>query len=145
MTPRAATRSCLLVLALAGCHLVDQRDFDARAGRPPALPRVVPAAAPVPAFVTIRYTTPDPPYRDALSAAVKRALARKPDVLFTVVTVIPARSAPEAEAEEAASASASGRDVAQAIVDAGAAAGQVEQAVRVQPGLGVREVRVDVH
>ncbi len=145
MKCHVAARSYLLALTLAGCHLIDQRDFDAKAGRPPALPRLAPAAAPAPALVTIRYTTPNPDYRDPVSAAVKRALARKPDVLFTVVTVVPAQSTPDAEAEQAAAASASGRDVAQAIVDAGAAPGQVEQAVRIQPGISTREVRINVH
>ena len=140
----AAAWPCL-VSAIAGCHLVDQRDFNANAGRPPVLPHVSAAIAPAPSLVTIRYATPDPQYREALAAAVRRALARKPDVLFTVTTSIPALSAPDQQAEQAASASSSGREVAQAIIDAGAVAGQVEQAVRVQPGLSVREVQVNVH
>ena len=128
-----------------GCHLVDQRDFDANAGRPPAVPHAAAAVAPAPSLVTIRYTTPDPHYQEVLAAAVKRALARKPDVLFTVTTFVPAQPTPDLQAQQAASASASGRDVARVIVDAGASAGQVEQAVRVQPGSSVRQVRVDVH
>ncbi len=146
MKPRAAARLCLSVPALvAGCHLVDQRDFDANAGRPPVVPHAAPAVAPSPSLVTIRYSTPNPEYREALVAAVRRALARKPDVLFTVTTSIPASVGPDSQAEQAASASSSGREVAQAIVDAGAAPGQIEQVVRVQPGIGEREVRVAVH
>ena len=146
MKPRAAARLCLSVPALvAGCHLVDQRDFDAKAGRPPVVPHAAPVIAPAPALVTIRYSTPNPEYHDALVAAVRRALARQPDVLFTVTTSIPASASPDTQAEQAASASSSGREVAQAIVDAGAAPGQIEQAVRVLPGLGQREVQVAVH
>ena len=146
MKPRAAARLCLSVPALvAGSHLVAPRDFDAKAGRPPIVPHAAPVVASSPALVTIRYSTPNPDYHEALVAAVRRALARKPDVLFTVTTSIPASAGPDSQAEQAASASSSGREVAQAIVDAGAAPGQIEQAVRVQPGIGEREVQVAVH
>jgi hypothetical protein len=130
---------CLCVaVAVAGCHLVDQRDFDADAGRPPK-PRVLPPGPPPPpALVTIRYTTPEPQYRDRLAALVARALARKRDVLFTVTSSVPEAASPE----EAAS---SGHEVAQAIVDDGAEAGQVEQAVRLDPAITVKEVTVNVH
>ncbi len=46
-------------------------------------------------------------------------------------------------AEEAAA--VSGRDVAAAIVADGADPGQVEQAVRQDPAVSVREVHVEVH
>ncbi len=135
----------LLPCLAAGCHLVDQRTFDAHADRPPAPRIAAPATAAAPALVTIRYTTPEPPYHEALAGAVHRALARKPDVLFTVTTLVPgAAASPDVQAATAADASASGRAVAQAIVDDGAEPGQVEQAVRVQPGVAVREVRVTV-
>ena len=143
--PRVVFVVLLLPLLETRCHLLDQRDFDANAGRPPAPPRVVAAAgAAAPALVTIRYTTPDPQYREALTGAVKRALARKPDVLFTVTTLVPGIANPDEQAASAADASSSGRMVAQAIVDDGAEPGQVEQDVRVQPGLAAREVRVTV-
>jgi hypothetical protein len=125
-----------LVFALAACHLVDQRDFDAKAGRPP-VPRPAKVVPPPPALVTISYATPNPQYREALTAVVRQALARKPDVLFTVTTVVP--TAPDAEAV------ATGRQVAQAIVDGGAEPGQVEQLVRTEPGLAAMLVRVTVH
>ncbi len=141
----AAPIVLLLPLLAASCHLVDQRDFDAAAGRPPVLPAPAAPPAPAPALVTIRYTTPDPQYREALAGAVHRALARKPDVQFTVITLVPDRSGPAGQAEQAAAAATSGRDVARAIVDDGAAAGQVEQAVRLQTGLAQREVQVTVH
>jgi hypothetical protein len=138
--------SCLtLALSLPACHLVDQRDFDANAGRKP-VPKL--AAAPpahvVPALVTILYTTPDPVYRDALTDAVRRALARKPDVLFSVNAMIPPAGGPDAVAEAEAEAAASGREVAQTIVDAGAQPGQVEQVVGVDASASLREVIVRV-
>ena len=138
--PKRATLllAAAATLAMAGCHLVDQRDFSSTAGQRPAPPQIAaPPKAATPTLVTIRYTTPDPPYREALTGAVQRALARRSDVLFTVTTLVPGAPSPDTVA--------SGRDVAQTIVDAGAALGQVEQAVREQPGLTVKEIRVTVH
>jgi hypothetical protein len=137
----------LPLFCLAACHLVDQRDFDAHAGdrpKPPPGP-VVHAPPPVPALVTIRYDVPNPPYREALASAVQRALARKHDVIFTVTTLVPpfGNVAGQVAAEEAAA--VSGRDVAAAIVADGADPGQVEQAVRQDPAVSVREVHVEVH
>jgi hypothetical protein len=133
--------------ALAACHLVDQRDFDKHAGDRPSLPAGPPArvAPPVPALVTIRYDVPDPPYREALATAVSHALARKHDVIFTVTTLVPPSGGPAEQAAAEGAASVSGRDVAAAIVADGADPGQVEQTVRQEASLKVREVRVDVH
>ena len=138
MSVRQIVACLCLAASVAGCHLVDQRDFDANAGRPPAPRAPLPGRPPPPSLVTIRYTTPEPQYRDALAAAVARALARKRDVLFTVTSLVPADSSPE-------EAAASGREVSQAIVDDGAEPGQVEQAVRLDPAATVKEVRVTVH
>ena len=133
----AASILCLAAL-LSGCHLVDQRDFAANAGYPPAPPAARPGPAAPPALVRIRYTTPEPQYREALASVVARALARKRDVLFTVMSLVPADSSP-------ADAAASGREVAQAIVDDGAEPGQVEQAVKLDGSASVKEVLVNVH
>ncbi len=138
MSARQIAACLCLAVCVSGCHLVDQRDFDASAGQPPKPRAAPPGPPPPPSLVTIRYTTPEPQYRDALSALVTRALARKRDVLFTVTSVVPEAASPE-------EAAASGREVAQAIVDDGAEAGQVEQAVRLDPGVTVKEVRVNVH
>lgn len=138
MSARPFSALLCLAVALSGCHLVDQRDFDAAAGRPPKPRPAPPGPPPPPALVTIRYTTPEPQYRDALAAVVARALARKRDVLFTVTSVVPDAASPE-------EAAASGREVAQAIVDDGAEAGQVEQAVRLDSGAVVKTVTVNVH
>jgi len=134
-----------MALSLPACHLVDQRDFNAAAGQKPVR-RVVAAKAvpPVPALVTIRYTQPNPPYHEALTDAVHAALARKPDVLFTVATIVPQAQSPVASADLGAEAAASGREVAQTIVNAGAAPAQVEQIVSIDPSAAYREVVVRV-
>ncbi len=137
--------AALLTLAVAGCHLIDQRDFDPHAGAKPVPRPGPPGPPPTPSLVTIRYTTPEPQYRDAVASLVTRALARKRDVLFTVTTLVPLGGDPRAQADQAAAAAGSGREVAQAIVDDGAEPGQVEQAVRVDPSVKVKEVHIDVH
>jgi hypothetical protein len=135
-----------MALSLPACHLIDQRDFDAQAGRKP-----VPVAATarpeplVPPLVTIRFTQPDPPYRDALTDAVRRALARKPDVLFTVSTTVPQGASPDEDTDLGARAAESGREVAETIVGAGAPAANVEQLVSIDPNAKIREVVVRVH
>jgi hypothetical protein len=134
-----------MAVSLPACHLVDQRDFNPQAGLPPAKPVVaVPSAPAKPALVTIRYMEPNPPYREALTAAVHAALARKPDVQFIVSTVAPQAETADEAADLGARAAASGREVAQTIVDAGAAPAQVEQLVNVDPSARYREVVVQV-
>jgi hypothetical protein len=136
----------LSLLLLAGCHLIDQRDFDKNAGMPPSPPKV--AAAPAPksaALVTIDFDRPDPPYAQELANAVQAAMARKPDVLFTVQTFVPVSGAPDAQAEQARQGAVTGREVAEAIVADGADQGQVELAVRADPGRQVKQVQVLVH
>ena len=133
-------------LLLAGCHLVDQRDFNRNAGAKPALP-AGPAVAfhGPPALVTIRFDTPNPDYEATLADGVRRALARKHDVLFTVLTLVPAAPTPDAQVAAESEAATSGRLVAASIVADGAESGQVEQAIRSEPNLKVKEVRVLIH
>jgi hypothetical protein len=137
--------SLILALCLTSCHLVDQRDFDAKAGVKPVPPVVAgPPVHTLPALVTIRYTTPNPDYHDVLTDAVHKALDAKPDVLFSVATLIPPVENADSSADAQALAAASGREVAQTIVAAGASPGQVEQLVSVDPTASVREVVVRV-
>ena len=135
-----------LALTLAGCHLVDQRDFDPKAGRPPALPvaPAQPSSGPKP-LLRIGYENTDPDYAPALAAAVKRALTLKPDVLFTVQTLVPLEPTPDAQAASQLAAAATGREIAEAIVADGADQGQIEMTVKADPGVHVKEVRIFVH
>ena len=137
----------LALSVLAGCHLIDQRSFDRTAGRKPTLPAVParPGPAPVPPLLTVRFDTPDPQYRAALATAVDSARRRKPDVLFSVIVLVPPAGTPAQQVEAAQAARGNGRDVAAAIVADGADIGQVELSARAEPGLTVREVRVYVH
>ncbi len=134
-------------LALGGCHLVDQRDFDERAGRAPVLPvaKAAPVAAAPGALLRIGYDTPDPVYAPALADAVRRAITLKPGVLFTVQTLVPLAATPDAQAAALSDAARTGREVAEAMVVDGADQGQIEMAVRGDPGLRFKEVRIFVH
>ncbi len=135
-----------LGVGLCACHLVDQRDFDKRAGRKPVLP-VVAAAPPVgpDALLRIGYETPDPVYAPALAAAVQRAVTLKPGVLFTVQTLVPLEATPDLQAAALREAARTGREVAEAMVVDGAEQGQIEMAVRGDAGVRFKEVRVFVH
>ena len=137
----------LCTLAVAACHLVDQRDFDARAGRKPAGPVAVAAAGPQApgALLRIGYETPEPVYAPALADAVQRAITVKPGVLFTVQTLVPLAATPDAQAAALSDAARTGREVAEAMVVDGADNGQIEMAVRGDPGVRYKEVRIFVH
>jgi outer membrane protein OmpA-like peptidoglycan-associated protein len=54
-------------------------------------------AATRPAFVTIKFDRPSVTYREALAAALKQALNRRPDAAFDVVGVTPAQGAESLE------------------------------------------------
>jgi hypothetical protein len=136
--------SCLcLVAALAACHLIDQRTFNPHAGDPPKPPAAKPPRPGPGAIVTIKYVG-EPNYAASLSQSVRRALALKPNVLFTVQTLVPQVDTPEAQAAALQDASATGREIAEAIISNGADEGQVEQAVRTDPSLHDKEVQVFV-
>jgi len=136
----------LPLLLLAGCKLIDQRSFNPQAGLPPARP-VLPAlhiSGPTP-LVSISYTTADPPYADELANAVKRALAVKPNVLFSVQTLVPLTSSIEAQQAALSAATPTGREIGEAIIADGADQGQIELSVRTDPAVKVKEVRIFVH
>lgn len=141
-------RSLILagVLAMSGCHLVDQRDFNANAGRPPKPPAGKPGPSLGPqALLRIAYDTPDPDYAPALAQAVQRALTLKPGVLFTVQTLVPLSATPDAQQAALSEAAATGREIDEAIVTDGADQGQVELAIKADPSVHVKEVRIYVH
>lgn len=134
-----------LLLTVCGCHLVDQRDFDAAAGRKP-VPRVA-AAKPVrgpDALVVISYAQPDPDYAAGLAVAVRHALQLKPGVVFSVQVREPPAGGPQAQAQALGRAAATGREIAEAITADGADSGQVDLAVRTDAAVKAREVDVFV-
>jgi hypothetical protein len=142
----ALVPAVFLACALGGCHLIDQRDFDRNAGKPPPPPPAPAAEAGPPAtLMTISFDQPHPAYENALANDVQLALARKPNVLFTVETLVPVAGDPDAQAEAARSGAVAGRQVADSIVADGADVGQIELTVRADPGRTVKQVLVIVH
>lgn len=145
MIPR---RFALLALpaVLAGCHLLDRGDIPAAWGgaRPERMPAPPPPPPPPPGpppLVTIRFT-PGLDYRPALARAVAAARRRKPDVVFDVVTMVPAKEAqtipPGQETTEA-------RQVADAMVQMGVRPANLRLQARIDPSATEREVRVYIH
>jgi hypothetical protein len=148
----ASARSVSILLCctlLCGCKLVDQRTFDRTAGRPP-MPRV-PAApvargpAPIPPLFVVHAGLPDEAWQPDLRGAVNEALARKPNALFTVESVVPVARSPAAQAAALqAAATQAGRPVADALGADGARPGQIEMSAAVDPAVKTPEVRIFV-
>lgn len=136
-----------LVLALAGCDLVDQRTFNPRASRPPKviIPPAPPGPPPVPPLIEVVGGTPAREWEKPLRAVVKQALERKPNILFQVRALAP--PGPDAETDRQTLAHLVGTDgqaVAGAIMSAGAAPEQVEMSAMPDSGVGSPRIRVYV-
>ena len=132
-------------MALAGCKLVDQRTFDHSAGRTPVPPPPAPVASgppPVPPLFVVR---PSAAWRGPLREAVREALARKPNVLFTVDSVVPTDDLPARQAAAMRdTVTQLGRPVADAIAADGARPDQIELAASSDPKVHQPQVRIDV-
>ncbi|MEJ1977420.1 MAG: hypothetical protein WDN49_16285 [Acetobacteraceae bacterium] len=133
-----------LLLLLAGCKLIDQTTFNPNAGKPPAAPAPIVAAAELP-LITIDFSTPDPVYDTALRLAVSDAVSRKPDVIFDVTTVVPATGTPADQVAAATALSADARLVARTISSEDVNDDQVHLSARSEAGLASRQIRVYVH
>ena len=147
VTPRLLACCALLATTLAGCKLIDQRTFDANAARMPVpqLPPSVPGAPPEAPLAAVRFGTPPESWQPGLADIVRLALARKPEALFRVQTVVPATGTPQAQAATLADAGhGGGRLVAETIVSAGASTAQVEMTALSDASVTQSEVRVYV-
>jgi hypothetical protein len=148
MQGAAMARSLPLLLAatllMGGCTLIDQRTFNPRAGLGPVPPPST-APAPAPALITVDFEKPDPVYEAQLREAVDQALSRKPNVVFEVVTVVPAAGTPAQQVDAAVSIRADAREVARIITDQGASPDQVHMLARAEPTATGRQVQVYVH
>ncbi len=133
----------LAALLVAGCALVDQRTFDARAGRPPVPPPPPAAKAPPSnALITIRFGQ-DTNYDSAIRQAVAAVLAKKRDAIFTVTTAVPPGT-PEAESAAVSEVTADASRVARLIEASGVPLARVQLEARAIPGLAARELRIYV-
>lgn len=138
-----------ILILLTGCTLVDQRTFDANAGRPPALP-VAPVAVPqpdrtlggMPPLVTLRFGQ-DTAYDPAVARATRAALHQKADARFTILTAVPSATA-DAQAAAAATVGPAAAHMAQVIEAQGVPASRVALEARPEANLAASELRVYV-
>jgi hypothetical protein len=123
-----------LLLAVSGCHLLDQTDFEpkhaARPGPPP-----VPDPEKRAALVTIDYAKANPDYHTALAAAVQAVETRRPDSLYDVVAVV-------ADTAGAAAGRTRAADVMIAIEADGVIPARVQLGLKLEPGRKIPQVRV---
>ena len=136
-------RRTLLLAALpllAGCTIIDQRTF--RPPPPPAPPAPPPPPPPPeppgPAPLVRIHPEPGLNLREALRPAVMAARARKPDVAFDVVSLVPPGT-------DLASLDILARDTADDIVDLGAKRTNVRLEARSAPWVRAPEIRVYIH
>ncbi len=138
--PEAAVRISLLriavplLLALSGCHLLDQTDFDPRMRAKPA-PPPVPNPETRTALVTIDFVKADPDYRAALAGAIQAVETRRPGMLYDVVAVV-------ADAAGAAAGRVRAAEVMTAIEADGVIPPRIQLGLALDPGRKIPQVRV---
>lgn len=145
----------LVPVLLCGCKLVDQTTFDpglrarmaqtrgSAAAAPDAAPTSAPARSGPPPLLTIRFEG-SADYELSLRQAVAQALARKPDVRFSVVTIVPQVGSLDDQVAAIGRHGGDARRVASDILADGVDSGQVELGARAEPGVTGHEVRVYV-
>lgn len=137
-------RGPLLLALLAGCRLVDQTTFNPHAGAPPPPPAPVAAASGPPPLVTIGFDGTDAEWEGAVARAVDAARARKPEVEFDVVSVVPAAGPPAEQLSRAEAGGGEAEKVASAITRRGVPARRVHLLARTDAAVVGRSVRVYV-
>jgi ABC-type glycerol-3-phosphate transport system substrate-binding protein len=136
--------AALLLLALAGCTLIDQTTFapsPEATTRPAPPPPKMEARAPL---IVISFASAPPDYADPLRQAVRAAQARKPDIIYDVVGVAPARGDAVAQADGLLVSSDNASAVMRALIADGVPAARIHLGARTEAGLTAREVRVYV-
>jgi hypothetical protein len=138
--PEAAVRTylarfaVLLLVALTGCHLIDQTDFEPKQAVKPAVAAVADPDT-RPALVTIDYASANPDYTAALTAAVQAAETRRPGLLYDVVAVV-------ATAAEAPTGRTRAAEVMTKVEANGVIPARIRLALRLDPGRKVPQIRV---
>lgn len=123
-----------LLLALSGCHLLDQTDF---APKPPFKPAVPPVPNPETrvALVTIDFAKANVDYRAGLATAIQAAETMRPGSLYDVVAVVPDAAGAEAGKDRAA-------EVMTAIEADGVVPPRIQLGLALDPGQKIPQVRV---
>jgi hypothetical protein len=123
-----------LLLALSGCHLLDQTDFEPKLRAKPA-PLPVPNPETRAALVTIDFAKADPEYRAALATVIQVVESKRPGVLYDVVAVVP-------DAAGAAAGQVRAAEVMTAIEADGVVPPRIQLGLMVDPGRKIPQVRV---
>ena len=146
MTRRRAAMMAALTVLLSACKLIDQNTF---APSPEAPPKTTPPPAPPPnladkriPLVTIGFAKPNPDYKNLLAYAVHEAEARRPDVAFDVVSVVPASGDTVAQSLDASRGATDAGQIMQAMMGLGVPDTRIHLGARAEPGLTERQVRV---
>lgn len=95
-------------------------------------------------LVVIRFDRANVSYERQLYNAVSRALERRPDASFTLITVSPARPNPAAEALGTSQARKNADNVMRSLADMGLPATRVTLSSRTDPGVDVNEIQLFV-
>jgi hypothetical protein len=132
-----------VLLAVAGCKLIDQRTFEDTA-QAPAAADLARANLPKLPLMTISFVLPDADWRPAVRDAVEAAQARKFDVAFRVVTPIPASASQDEQDKVLKRGSADAALVAQEIHRDGIPQEHITIEARSDAGTPPREVRIYV-
>jgi hypothetical protein len=123
-----------LPITLAGCHLLDQTDFEPKRPPPPAAPPI-PDTENRPALITIEYTKANPDYATTVTITVHAVETKRPGSLYDVVAVVADAAGAEAGRARAA-------EVMTAIETAGVIPARVQLGLKVEPGRKIPQVRV---
>ena len=130
----------LACLLLAGCALIDQNTFapapEARAQNVAASPPIVVLDGRTP-LMTIDYSGPPPQYEEMLRYAVHAAERRDRDVQYDLVAMLP-------KPDQAGVGQTEAVGVMRTMIQAGVAAGRIHLALRADPSLDGRQVRIYV-
>ncbi len=121
------------ILALPGCHLIDQSDFRPKSTQ--VAPPPIPSPESRPAFVTIDYEKPNPAFRPALAEAIRAVETRRPGSLYDVVSVV-------GSGADAAAGRLRAADVMTAIEANGVIPVRIQLGLALEPGRKIQQVRV---
>lgn len=135
-----------MALVLSGCDLLDQRTFNPRASRPPKvyIPPPPPGPPPIPPLIDLVAGTPKQEWIGPVHDVVRKALARKPNILFLVQALAPPGADDAATRDKLSHlVGVEGQAIADEIVAAGAAPNQVEMSA--MPDSTVTEPRIRVY
>ena len=121
------------LLGLAGCHLIDQTDFDPIP--PVKVVRPIPDPETRPALVTIEFAKANPDYKAVMTTTIKTVETKRPGVLYDVVSVV-------GTAADAVTGRARAAEAMTVIETAGVIPARIQLGLTIEPGRKIQQVRV---